>query len=55
MPAGIERDGTALEIRGLDPALRLPLALVSRRERDLSPAARAFIELVRRETTSMRS
>jgi LysR family transcriptional regulator, transcription activator of glutamate synthase operon len=56
LPRSFSRlDGTALEIRSLDPALRLPLALVSRRERDLSPAARAFIELVRRETASTRS
>ena len=43
-------EGSALELRSLDPAVRLPVALVWRRERDLPPAARAFIEFVRRET-----
>lgn len=45
-------DEITVEIRSLQPAVSLPLALVWRRERDLSPAARAFIELVRRETAT---
>jgi DNA-binding transcriptional LysR family regulator len=42
-------EGSALELRSLDPEVRLPVALVWRRERSLPPAARAFIEFVRRE------
>ena len=40
-------EGPALEIRSLHPAIRLPVALVWRRERNLPPAARTFIEFVR--------
>jgi LysR family transcriptional regulator, transcription activator of glutamate synthase operon len=43
-------EGPAIEVRSLDPAVHLPVALVWRRERNLSPAARACIEFVRRET-----
>jgi LysR family transcriptional activator of glutamate synthase operon len=43
-------EGPALEVRSLDPAVRLPVALVWRRERNTPPAARTFIEFVRRET-----
>jgi LysR family transcriptional activator of glutamate synthase operon len=42
-------EGPALEVRSLKPAVLLPVALVWRRERNLSPAARTFIEFVRRE------
>ena len=42
-----ELDGPAVEVRGIKPALHLPVALVWRRERDLPPAARTFIEFVR--------
>jgi LysR family transcriptional regulator, transcription activator of glutamate synthase operon len=43
-------DGPALEVRSLHPAVRLPVALVWRRERNAPPAARTFIDFVRRET-----
>lgn len=42
--------GPELVVRGLDPPVRVPAALVSRRDRKVPPAARAFIEFVRRET-----
>jgi LysR family transcriptional regulator, transcription activator of glutamate synthase operon len=42
-------EGPALEVRSLQPAVRLPVALVWRRERNAPPAARTFIEFVRRE------
>jgi DNA-binding transcriptional LysR family regulator len=42
-------EGSPLELRSLDPEVGLPVALVWRRERNLPPAARAFIEFVRRE------
>ena len=38
-----------LEVRSLRPPVHLPVALVWRRERHASPAARAFIAFVRRE------
>jgi LysR family transcriptional activator of glutamate synthase operon len=47
-------EGPALEVRSLHPALRLPVVLVWRRERKVPPAARAFIEFVRRETAIAR-
>jgi LysR family transcriptional regulator, transcription activator of glutamate synthase operon len=42
-------DGPPIEVRSLLPAVDLPVALVWRRERTVSPAARAFIEFVRAE------
>jgi LysR family transcriptional regulator, transcription activator of glutamate synthase operon len=45
-------EGPALEVRSLHPAVQLPVALVWRRERNAPPAARAFIEFVRRETAT---
>jgi DNA-binding transcriptional LysR family regulator len=42
--------GPAVAARALDPAVRLPVALVWRRGRTASPAARTFIDFVRRET-----
>ena len=45
-------EGAALEIRSLQPAVRLPVALVWRRERNLPPAARTFIDFVRREAAA---
>jgi DNA-binding transcriptional LysR family regulator len=42
-------EGPALEVRSLHPAVQLPVALVWRRERAAPPAARRFIEFVRRE------
>jgi LysR family transcriptional regulator, transcription activator of glutamate synthase operon len=47
--------GPALEVRSLDPAVQLPVALVWRRERNAPPAARAFIEFVRRERSATRT
>jgi LysR family transcriptional regulator, transcription activator of glutamate synthase operon len=43
-------EGPALEVRSLEPPVHLPVALVWRRERHASPAARTFIDFVRRET-----
>src|SRR5262249_25592463 len=43
-------EDAGLEIRRLHPAIHLPVALVWRRTRNLSPATRAFTELVRCET-----
>jgi DNA-binding transcriptional LysR family regulator len=45
----IEREGPPVEVRPLRPAVRLPVALLWRRRRHASPAARAFIEFTRRE------
>ncbi len=42
-------DGPALEVRSLDPAVHLPVALVWRRTRTAPPAGRAFIDFVRHE------
>jgi DNA-binding transcriptional LysR family regulator len=43
-------EGPAIEVRSLHPAVHLPVALVWRRERHAPPAARTFIDFVRRET-----
>jgi LysR family transcriptional activator of glutamate synthase operon len=43
-------EGPALEVRNLEPTIQLPVALVWRRERNAPPAARTFIDFVRRET-----
>jgi DNA-binding transcriptional LysR family regulator len=43
-------EGAGLEVRSLQPAVHLPVALVWRRARNAPPAARAFIEFVRGET-----
>jgi DNA-binding transcriptional LysR family regulator len=43
-------EGPALEVRSLEPPVHLPVALVWRRERHAPPAARTFIDFVRRET-----
>lgn len=45
-------EGPALEVRSLQPAVQLPVALVWRRERNAPPAARTFIEFVRREAAT---
>jgi LysR family transcriptional activator of glutamate synthase operon len=42
--------GPAIEVRSLEPVVDLPVALVWRRERNAPPAARTFIDFVRRET-----
>ena len=47
-------DGPAIDVRSLQPAVHLPVALVWRRERHAPPAARTFIEFVRRETAGAR-
>ena len=41
--------GTRAQVRSLEPPVRLPVALVWRRERHATPAGRAFIDFVRRE------
>jgi LysR family transcriptional regulator, transcription activator of glutamate synthase operon len=48
-------EGPALEVRSLHPPLRLPVALVWRRERNAPPAARAFVEFVLSETAASRA
>jgi DNA-binding transcriptional LysR family regulator len=48
-------DGPTIEVRSLHPAVCLPVALVWRRERNGPPAARTFIDFVRRETATARS
>ena len=45
-------EGPAVEVRSLQPAAHLPVALVWRRDTNLSPAARACIEFVRRDMTN---
>jgi DNA-binding transcriptional LysR family regulator len=45
-------EGPAIEVKRLHPAVRLPVALVWRRDRSVPPAARTFIEFVRRETAA---
>jgi DNA-binding transcriptional LysR family regulator len=45
-------EGPDVEVRSLDPAMHLPVALLWRRERNAPPAARAFIDFVRRETAA---
>jgi LysR family transcriptional regulator, transcription activator of glutamate synthase operon len=42
-----KREGPPVDVRPLRPAVRLPVALLWRRDRRLSPAARTFIEHVR--------
>ena len=46
-------EGPAIEVRSLHPAVHLPVVLAWRRRHTASPAARAFIEFVRRETADM--
>jgi LysR family transcriptional regulator, transcription activator of glutamate synthase operon len=43
------REGPPIEVRSLRPAVRLPVALLWREGRHMSPAARAFIDFARRE------
>src|SRR4051794_18736494 len=43
----IEREGPPVDVRALRPAVRLPVALLWRRDRRLSPAARTFVEYAR--------
>jgi LysR family transcriptional activator of glutamate synthase operon len=43
------REGPRIEVRGLRPSIRLPVALLWRERRHVSPAARAFIEFARAE------
>lgn len=51
VPRSLTRlQGPELEVRSLDPPVRLPVALVWRRQRTASPTARTFIDFVRRET-----
>jgi LysR family transcriptional regulator, transcription activator of glutamate synthase operon len=46
----IEREGPPVDVRALRPAVRLPVTLLWRRDRRLSPAARAFVEYAREAT-----
>jgi LysR family transcriptional regulator, transcription activator of glutamate synthase operon len=48
-------DGPAIEVRSLQPAEHLPVALVWRRDRTLPPVVRTFVEFVRSETASSRA
>ena len=43
------REGPPIEVRGLRPSMRLPVALMWREGRHMSPAARAFIDFARAE------
>jgi LysR family transcriptional regulator, transcription activator of glutamate synthase operon len=43
-------EGPDVEVRSLHPAVHLPVVLLWRRERNAQPAARAFVDFVRRET-----
>ncbi len=45
-----ERPGPPVETRPLRPAIQLPVCLVWQRDRQLSPAATAFVEFVRGES-----
>ena len=45
-----ELEGPAVTVRGLDPPAKLDVALVWRRERHPSPAAKTFIDFVRRRS-----
>jgi LysR family transcriptional activator of glutamate synthase operon len=44
-----QREGPPIDIRVLRPSVRLPVMLLWRERRHISPAARAFIEFARRE------
>jgi LysR family transcriptional activator of glutamate synthase operon len=47
-----KREGPRIEVRGLRPSIRLPVALLWRERRHISPAARAFIDFARSEAGS---
>jgi LysR family transcriptional regulator, transcription activator of glutamate synthase operon len=48
LPASLTgREGPPIDVRGLRPAVRLPVTLLWRKRRHQTPAARAFIEFVR--------
>jgi LysR family transcriptional activator of glutamate synthase operon len=46
------REGPPVEVRGLRPSVRLPVMLLWRERRHMSPAARAFIDFVRDYSSS---
>jgi DNA-binding transcriptional LysR family regulator len=46
------REGPPIEVRSLKPAVRLPVMLLWRQRRHISPAARAFVDFARREARS---
>ena len=48
------REGPPIEVRSLAPSLRLPVALLWRERRHISPAAAAFIDFVRDEVEASR-
>jgi LysR family transcriptional regulator, transcription activator of glutamate synthase operon len=45
----IEREGPRVDVRRLRPVVRLPVALLWRKDRHQSPAARAFLDFVREQ------
>ena len=47
-----EREGPPIEVRDVRPAVSLPVMLLWRERRHMSPAARAFIDFTRREARS---
>jgi LysR family transcriptional activator of glutamate synthase operon len=44
-----QREGPPIDVRGLRPPVRLPVMLIWRERRHISPAARAFIDFARAE------
>jgi LysR family transcriptional activator of glutamate synthase operon len=48
------REGPPVEVRGLRPTVRLPVMLLWREGRHMSPAARAFIDFARSEAAGAR-
>jgi LysR family transcriptional regulator, transcription activator of glutamate synthase operon len=50
-----DREGPPIETRALRPTVRLPVMLLWREGRHISPAARAFIDFARREARSRTS
>jgi LysR family transcriptional regulator, transcription activator of glutamate synthase operon len=47
-----EREGPPIEVRSVRPTIRLPVMLLWRERRHISPAARAFIDFARREASA---
>jgi LysR family transcriptional regulator, transcription activator of glutamate synthase operon len=45
----VEREGPPVDVRALRPVVRLPVALLWRKDRHQSPAARAFLDFVREQ------
>lgn len=56
LPASLtRREGPPIDVRGLRPAIRLPAALIWRKRRHQTPAARALIDFARAEAASQSS